>query len=84
MRGPGMLRRVEVVELKTSDLELREDHWVIADLIGKGRHTRTVPMPHWVKAAIDEWTGAAKIGGLLHDGNFFAKNRESTDKRFMF
>src|SRR5207249_7647153 len=38
------LRRAEVVELKISDLQLREDHWVIADLIGKGRHIRTVPM----------------------------------------
>src|SRR5881628_1841766 len=34
------LRRAEVVELKISDLQLREDHRVIADLIGKGRHIR--------------------------------------------
>src|SRR5206468_13134074 len=54
-------RRAEMVELKMSDLQPRENHWVIADLIGKGRHIRTVPMPSWVKAAIDEWTAAAKI-----------------------
>ena len=43
------------------DLQLREEHWVIADLVGKGRHIRTVPMPAWVKRAIDEWTDRAKI-----------------------
>src|SRR5438552_18353415 len=55
------LRRTESVELTTKDLQLREDHWVIADLIGKGKHIRTVPMPQWVKAATDEWIGAAKV-----------------------
>ena len=29
----------------------REDHWAIVDLVGKGRHLRTVPVPEWVKAA---------------------------------
>src|SRR5919197_1291806 len=26
-------------------LEQREEHWVIADLVGKGGHVRTVPIP---------------------------------------
>jgi integrase len=34
---------------------------VIADLVGKGKHIRTVPVPLWVKRAVDEWTGAAAI-----------------------
>jgi len=34
---------------------------VIADLIGKGGHVRTVPIPNWVKTAIDAWTAAAGI-----------------------
>jgi hypothetical protein len=34
---------------------------VIADLVGKGGHVRTVPMPAWVKDAIDAWTAAAAI-----------------------
>jgi hypothetical protein len=34
---------------------------VIADLIGKGRHIRTVPVPVWAKNAVDEWTDAAMI-----------------------
>jgi site-specific recombinase XerD len=55
------LRRVEAVAIRIQDLQLREEHWVIADLIGKGRHIRTVPMPVWVKKAIDEWTTDARI-----------------------
>jgi hypothetical protein len=31
------------------------------DLIGKGGHIRTVPIPDWVKAALDVWTSAAGI-----------------------
>src|SRR5437868_668723 len=34
---------------------------VLADLIGKGKHIRTVPMPGWVKRAVDDWTQAAGI-----------------------
>jgi site-specific recombinase XerD len=55
------LRRAELVGLTTDDLQLREDHWIIADLIGKGKHIRTVPVPGWVKAAVDRWTSAAEI-----------------------
>ena len=32
------LRRAEAVTIKVEDLQLREDHWVLADLIGKGGH----------------------------------------------
>ena len=49
------LRRAEAAALKFEDVQLREEHWVIADLNGKGGHIRTVPMPNWVKTAIDEW-----------------------------
>jgi len=55
------LRRAEIVSIRIEDLQLREEHWVIADLIGKGRHVRTVPMPAWVKNAVDEWNSAAGI-----------------------
>lgn len=30
-------------------------------MIGKGGHIRTVPIPVWVKAAIDAWTEASEI-----------------------
>jgi len=45
---------------------------VIADLIGKGRHVRTVPIPTWVKTAVDEWTVAA---GITNGVVFRAINR---------
>jgi len=31
------------------------------DLIGKGGHIRTVRIPEWVKAALDEWAAAAGV-----------------------
>ena len=55
------LRRAEAAALKFEDVQLREEHWVIADLNGKGGHIRTVPMPDWVKRAIDEWAISAGI-----------------------
>ena len=55
------LRRAERVGLRMEDFQVREEHWVIADLIGKGKHIRTVPVPVWAKRAVDEWTNAAKI-----------------------
>jgi integrase len=61
------LRRAEVAALRIEDVQQREEHWVIADLIGKGRHIRSVPVPDWVKKGIDDWTQAAGIqaGPLL-------------------
>ena len=53
------LRRAELVGLKRQDFQLREEHWVIADLIGKGKHIRTVPVPEWAKHAVDAWTTVA-------------------------
>lgn len=38
------LRRAEAAALKLEDIQLREAHWVIADLKGKGGHIRTVPV----------------------------------------
>ncbi|HYW43889.1 MAG TPA: tyrosine-type recombinase/integrase [Bryobacteraceae bacterium] len=61
------LRRREVAELDVARLERREDHWAIVDLMGKGRHVRTVPVPEWVKAAIDSWLACAGIS----DGRLF-------------
>ena len=55
------LRRSEVVALKVSDIQRREDHWAIIDLVGKAGHVRTVPVPAWVKAAIDAWTQSASV-----------------------
>lgn len=38
---------------------------MIADLIGKGKHIRTVPASVWTKRAVDEWTTAAGINGVI-------------------
>ena len=61
------LRRGEATALRFEDLQLREGHWVIADLRGKGGHIRTIPVPEWVKKAVDNWTLRAGItaGPLL-------------------
>jgi len=55
------LRRAELVGLDVNDMQVRQGHWAIVDLIGKGGHIRTVPIPAWVKAALDQWTAAAGI-----------------------
>jgi len=55
------LRRAEVAGLAVEHLQQREEHWVIVDLIGKGGHVRTVPVPTWVKLAVDHWLAAAAI-----------------------
>jgi site-specific recombinase XerD len=55
------LRRSELVGLEVKDMQIRQGHWAIVDLIGKGGHIRTVPIPAWVKAALDQWTMAAKV-----------------------
>ena len=60
------LRRAEVVTVAVEDFALREDHWVLVDLIGKGGHMRTVPVPGWVKSAVDAWTSSASLqSGVL-------------------
>jgi len=54
-------RRSELVGLELKDLQKRQGHWAVVDLIGKGGHIRSVPIPDWVKAALDEWTLAADV-----------------------
>ena len=49
------LRRGELLALRLESLQQREEHWVVADLVGKGGHVRTVPVPTWVKVTIDTW-----------------------------
>jgi site-specific recombinase XerC len=56
------LRRAELACLETDDIQTRQGHWAIVDLIGKGGHIRTVPIPQWAKQALDEWISAAGTG----------------------
>jgi site-specific recombinase XerD len=55
------LRRKEAAELDLVRLQRRDDHWAIVDLVGKARHVRTVPVPDWVKNAIDAWLVSAGV-----------------------
>ena len=55
------LRRHEAVALRLDHLQQREEHWAIVDLVGKGGHIRTVPLPGWVRHELDEWLAAGGI-----------------------
>jgi site-specific recombinase XerD len=55
------LRRHEAVALTLDHLQQREEHWAIVDLVGKGGHVRTVPVPDWVRTELDDWLAAAAI-----------------------
>jgi site-specific recombinase XerD len=54
-------RRSELVGLEMDEVQMRQGHWAVVDLIGKGGHIRTVPIPEWVKAALDHWIAAAWV-----------------------
>jgi hypothetical protein len=55
------LRQHEAVALRLDHLQQREEHWAIVDLVGKGGHVRTVPVPDWVRTELDDWLAAAGI-----------------------
>jgi integrase len=55
------LRRSELAHLTMEHLQKREGHWAMVDLVGKAGHIRTVPVPDWVKAAVADWTVAARV-----------------------
>ncbi len=55
------LRRAELSGLRKEDIQVRQGHRAIVDLVGKGNHVRTVPMPIWVKGAVDRWLTAASV-----------------------
>jgi site-specific recombinase XerD len=54
-------RRSELVGLELDEIQKRQGHWAVVDLIGKGGRIRTVPIPEWVKSAVDQWTRAAGV-----------------------
>jgi site-specific recombinase XerD len=47
------LRRSEVAALTMGHIQQRNGRWCIVDLVGKHGRVRTLPMPTWVKVAID-------------------------------
>jgi integrase len=42
-------------------VQQRDNRWCIVDLVGKHGRVRTIPMPAWVKNAIDAWTVEAGV-----------------------
>ena len=44
-----LARRAELLGLRLDSIQKPEEHWVIADLVGKGGQVRTVPIPMWVR-----------------------------------
>ena len=57
------LRRSEVAALTVKHVQQRDNRWCIVDLVGKHGRVRTIPVPTWVKVAIDAWTAATGIAG---------------------
>ena len=55
------LRRSEAAGLTFGHIQQRDGRWVLVDLIGKRDKIRSVPMPNWAKAAIDEWGAASGV-----------------------
>jgi site-specific recombinase XerD len=55
------LRRSEVSALSFTHVQQRDGRWCIVDLVGKHQRIRTVPMPAWVKVAVDAWTAGAEL-----------------------
>ena len=55
------LRRSETAAVSVTQFRIVEDRWVIADLVGKHGRIRTVPVPVWAQAAVDQWCSAASI-----------------------
>ncbi len=73
------LRRSEAAGLTFEHIQQRDGRWVLVDLIGKRDKIRSVPMPNWAKAAIDEWGAASGVtDGLVfravNKGNRVAGN----------
>ena len=61
------LRRAEIVSLRVDHVQQRDGRWVLADIVGKGNRVRTVPVPSWVKVAIEAWVEA----GVIREGRLF-------------
>src|SRR5258708_6331275 len=61
------LRRSEVAALTFAHVQQRDGRWCIVDLVGKHGRIRTMPMPTWVRVAINAWTSAVDVT----DGHVF-------------
>ena len=63
----GGIRRDELAHLDVSQIQQRDSRWVLVDVVGKGKRTRTVPIPNWTKQRIDKWLSVSAV----RDGKMF-------------
>ena len=61
-------RRSELVGLELDEIQMRQGHWAVVDLIGKGGHIRTVPIPTGSKP---RWINGPR--GRGHGGRIFRR-----------
>src|ERR1039458_10029900 len=47
--------------LTVGHVQQRDGRWCIVDLVGKHGRVRTIPVPTWVKVAMDAWTSTAGV-----------------------
>jgi len=67
--------------VEMDDIQTRQGHWAVVDLIGKGGHIRTVPIPQWAKDALDDWILAAGITrGRLLGTSYVIGNRWAAEQ----
>jgi site-specific recombinase XerD len=59
------LRRSEVAALTLKHIQQRDNRWCIVDLVGKHGRVRTIPVPTWVKVALDAWTVRGVTEGYI-------------------
>jgi site-specific recombinase XerC len=71
------LRRSEVASLTFRHLQQRDNRWCIVDMVGKHKRVRTVPMPAWVKNAIDIWTALRPSAKALSSDQCIAATRSA-------
>ena len=57
----GGLHRSEVAKLTMGHIRIRQARWVFVDLVDKQKQSRSVPVPAWTKAAVDDRTTEANI-----------------------
>jgi integrase len=55
------LRRTELATVTLEHLQQRGEHWVFADMVVKGRHVRTIPIPGWVASGLQSWITTANL-----------------------
>jgi integrase/recombinase XerD len=80
------LRRAEATAVTVEHIQQRDGRWVIVDLRGKHGRIRTVPVPAWVKKALDLWTSAAGIttGRVLRAVHHAGGDSESVSPQAIF